>query len=199
MSEEVKNATTNVARSMVYSVFINGVLAFGMLMGILFCNDSISAVANSPYPFVPIFAQAVGTNYGATAMASIVVVLQFCAATGALASASRLMWSFARDHGLPGWKFLRRVGDLACLLVVKLIAAGRCSYYYTRNFCWCCHDHLCFSGLDQHWKCSRFQRRYFFNAWESLHFLPNRMRSTFVSSNQRQHRVGWHRYRRRVF
>lgn len=42
-------------------------------------------------------------------MASIITALALCADVGFLASASRMVWSFARDRGLPGWKFLSRV------------------------------------------------------------------------------------------
>lgn len=112
MSEEVKNASTNVARSMVFSVVINGVLAFAMLLAILFCGGDIgteAAESASQYPFISIFAQAVGSNVGATIMTAIIVVLQFCSAVGGLAAASRMTWSFARDRGLPGSKLLSRV------------------------------------------------------------------------------------------
>lgn len=112
MSEEVKNASTNVARSMVFSVVINGVLAFAMLLAILFCGGDIgteAAESASQYPFISIFAQAVGSNVGGTIMTAIIVVLQFCSAVGGLAAASRMTWSFARDRGLPGSKFLSRV------------------------------------------------------------------------------------------
>ena len=112
MSEEVKDAPRNVARSMILSTVINGLLAFGMLLAVLFCAGNLDdAVDNAPngYPFVAIFAVGVGSNEGATAMASIVLVLELCSAAGGLAAASRMMWSFARDRGLPGHKRLSKV------------------------------------------------------------------------------------------
>lgn len=112
MSEEVKNASTNVARSMVFSVVINGVLAFAMLLAILFCGGDVSteaAAGPSQYPFISIFVYAVGSNAGGTIMTVIILILQFCSAVGGLAAASRMTWSFARDQGLPGSKFLSRV------------------------------------------------------------------------------------------
>ena len=113
MSEEVKDAPRNVAKSMILSTIINGVLAFGMLLVVLFCaGDVTDAINNAPngYPFVLIFAQAVGSNGGATAMASIVLILELCSAAAGLAAASRMMWSFARDRGLPGSAILSKVG-----------------------------------------------------------------------------------------
>lgn len=112
MSEEVKDAPRNVAKSMIFSTVINGLLALGMLLTVLFCaGDVTDAMENAPngYPFLLIFYKAVGSTSGATAMASIVLVLELCSAAAGLAAASRMMWSFARDQGLPGSAVLRKV------------------------------------------------------------------------------------------
>ena len=111
MSEEIKGASINVARSMVFSVLLNGALAFGMLLAVLFCAGDIGAAAqdSKSYPFITIFVNGVNSDAGATAMASLVVVLSLCAAIGNLAAASRMMWAFARDKGLPWSGILSRV------------------------------------------------------------------------------------------
>ena len=110
MSEEVKNATVNVPRSMVYSVILNGLLGFGALVAFLLCADfEAAAKSDSAVPFVPILATAIGSDRGATAIVSIILVLTAFATVGVLASASRMMWSFSRDHGLPGWPTLSKV------------------------------------------------------------------------------------------
>ena len=114
MSEEVKNAPVNVANAMILSTIVNGFLAFGMLLVVLFCvGDVEDVVSNAPngYPFVLIFANAVGSETAATAMSSIVLILELCSAAAGLAAASRMMWSFARDRGLPGSVILSRVGE----------------------------------------------------------------------------------------
>lgn len=90
----------------------NGILAFAMLLPILFCGGDIATEATesaTQYPFISIFTHAVGSNAGGTIMTAIILILQFCSAVGGLAAASRMTWSFARDQGLPGSKFLRRV------------------------------------------------------------------------------------------
>lgn len=112
MSEVVKDASVNVARSMVFSILINGASALAILLAVLFCAGDIGAdVANSPsqYPFIQILDQAVGSTTGATVMTALTIILEFCSATGTLAAASRMTWSFARDRGLPGSKWLSRV------------------------------------------------------------------------------------------
>ena len=105
MSEEVKNASSEVPRSMLLSLVINGTLALGMLFAVLFSAHDIPGMlqdATAPTaPFVRIFHHAVGSKAGATVMVAIIVLLEFCSAMGCLAAASRMTWSFARDRGLP--------------------------------------------------------------------------------------------------
>ena len=104
MSEEVKNASTDVPRSMLMSLGINGTLAVGLLLAVLFSAadiETLLTVESSLSPFIRIFQSAVGSTVGATIMVSIIIALEFCSAMGCLAAASRMTWSFARDRGLP--------------------------------------------------------------------------------------------------
>lgn len=55
------------------STLLNGTLGFAMLLALLFCmpNDINSVLtSNTYYPFMNIYAYAVGSNAGATAMVS---------------------------------------------------------------------------------------------------------------------------------
>ena len=102
MSEEVRNASRDVARSMLLSLAINGCLAFGMLLAILFSATGLMDFDPTTQPsFVDIFVHAVGSKSGATIMTSILISLEFFSALGCLAAASRMTWSFARDRGMP--------------------------------------------------------------------------------------------------
>lgn len=111
MSEEVKGASKTVPRSMLLSILLNGILGFGMLLAVLFCAGDLTAAAASPtgFPFMAIFENAVGSKGGANAMISIVTIMSVAGSISSLASASRMMWSFSRDQGLPGSGFLSRV------------------------------------------------------------------------------------------
>lgn len=111
MSEEIQDASVVVPRSIMFTIFINGSLAFGMLIMTLFSLTDVEGALNTPtnYPYMEIFLRSTGSVAGATVMASILVVMQYCANVGLLASASRMCWSFARDRGLPGWRFLQHV------------------------------------------------------------------------------------------
>ncbi|EAS33164.3 GABA permease [Coccidioides immitis RS] len=112
MSEEIQRPSVIVPRSIMLTLVINGSLGFGMIIAVLFCTQDIDAALDSPtgFPFMEIFRQATSPSVGgAAAMASIITALAMCANVGFLASASRMVWSFARDRGLPGWRILSRV------------------------------------------------------------------------------------------
>jgi len=121
MSEEIKGAARTVPKAMFWSIIINGLLGFGMLLAMLYCQGDIAAAAVTPtgYPFIAIFASGVQSIGGATAMVSITVFMAWCNAIGALASASRMMWSFARDNGLP---FARQLSQVEAKSLLPMVA-----------------------------------------------------------------------------
>ncbi|TVY16639.1 putative amino-acid permease [Lachnellula arida] len=120
MSEEITNATVNVPRAMIFSITLNGLLGWGMLIATLFCLGDATTILEAPYPFMAIFEQAVGSVGGATAMAAIITVLTICALISFVASASRMTWSFARDRGLPGWRYLSMVNKKSSIPLISI-------------------------------------------------------------------------------
>ena len=111
MCEEIRHASTVVPQRMIASLLINRVLAFGMLVSVLFCMGDFTAALQTPteYLFIKIFTQATAFKAGATVMTSIIIILAFCAIIAALAGSSRMTWSFARNRGLLGWRYLSKV------------------------------------------------------------------------------------------
>ena len=112
MSEEIQNASRVVPKALVLSIVINGLLGFAMVLAMLFCiGDLQSALAAQEtlfYPFLEIFQQATKSTAGATVMASVVVIMGVASTIGVFATTTRLLWSFARDRGAPGSKFLAK-------------------------------------------------------------------------------------------
>ncbi|KAL9105662.1 MAG: hypothetical protein Q9227_009211 [Pyrenula ochraceoflavens] len=117
MSEEISNPTINVPRAMFYGILLNGILGLAMLIACLFCLGDVNKVFDSTtgYPFMAIFLQAVGSVNGALTMAAIITIMDICASITFAASASRMSWSFARDRGLPGWRWLGSVQEQSSL------------------------------------------------------------------------------------
>lgn len=114
MSKEISYAAINVPRSIVFSIVINGFLGFGMLLAVIFClGDPLAALdaqTTIGYPFIEVFVSATQSPGGATAMTAIVIALAISFTIGSMATASRIIWSFARDRGLPFSSVLYHAG-----------------------------------------------------------------------------------------
>ena len=111
MCEEIRNASTIVPYALLASIGINGTLGLAMLIAILFCIGDIDNALSTPtgFPYVEIFYQAVQSVGATTAMSSLILLMMVLATLAVLAAASRMMWAFARDNGLPGSSYLARV------------------------------------------------------------------------------------------
>ena len=120
MSEEVQNARTAVPKALMASVAINGVLGFGMLVGVLFCIGSIDDALTpaTGFTFMEVFQEATGSAGFATGLTALLLVLFIFCAVAVLAATSRVTWAFARDNGLPGSSWIK---------IVSYTATGHCS------------------------------------------------------------------------
>jgi choline transport protein len=99
---------------MVTTVIFNGVLGFIMLLTMCFCLGDLNQVLKSPVsaigvPFIQVFANGVQSNAGASFMTAILLILStFCCITN-VAAASRQLFAFARDNGVPFSRFFSNV------------------------------------------------------------------------------------------
>lgn len=103
MSEEVRKARHAVPRSMVLTVAMNGILAYGIIVTILFTMGSIENALKAPFPIIEICQQATGSVRAATAMVCFLLVISLSVNLASIASVSRLTWAWARDGALPSW------------------------------------------------------------------------------------------------
>lgn len=109
MSEEVRQAKSAVPRAMFWSIFMNGVLGYVMVMVILVSMGSITDALNSASPIIAILQNVTGSNAATTAMVTGLFVISFAINLANIASVSRLTWACGRDGVLP--KQLAYVGD----------------------------------------------------------------------------------------
>ncbi|KAF2270615.1 amino acid transporter [Lojkania enalia] len=113
MSEEIQSAATVVPQALIYTIMINGTLALAMAIAMIFSIGDLEAALNAEatlfYPFLEIFHSAVKSTAGACIMASIILIMGIASGVGVYASASRMLWSFSRDRGMPGHKYLFRL------------------------------------------------------------------------------------------
>lgn len=94
------------------SLFLNGALGFIMLVTYCFCFGSdVEGILNSPtkQPFIQVFYNVTNSAGGASAMTAILIVLTVCSSISNVATASRQLFAFARDGGMPFSPFLAYV------------------------------------------------------------------------------------------
>lgn len=103
MSEETRQARQAVPRSIFYTVVTNGILAYAMVICILFTMGSVEEAQQQSFPIIQICQQATGSLKAATAMVCGLLVISLSVTLASIASASRLTWAWARDGALPRW------------------------------------------------------------------------------------------------
>ena len=114
LSEEVTNPKTTVPHAIVWGLAFNGLLAFGVLLAILYTMGDYAAALSTPtgWPIIEIYLQATKSKAGMTGLMTIGLIAAFVAVFGALASVSRLIWAFSRDGGMPFSSFFVHVCPL---------------------------------------------------------------------------------------
>ena len=116
-AEEIKDASETLPRAMMSSVAVNGVLGFIMLVTLCFTLGDVDAVLDSPteFPFIQIFYNTTGSLAATNAMTAVLVVTLTASTITEVATASRQLWSFARDEGLPFSSFFAYVSKITII------------------------------------------------------------------------------------
>jgi len=138
MSEETRDASRTLPRAMITAFLLDSVLGFLLLVTIGFTIGDINDALSSPtgYPFIQIFYNSTKNLRATNALTSILIMTMTASTITDLAAASRQLWSFARDRGVPfsdffayvtpGWNIpLNSVlGSLAITILLSLINIG---------------------------------------------------------------------------
>lgn len=103
MSEELQDAARTLPRSMLWTTFFNGALGWVMLITFCSCLGDVDDVLNTPtgFPFLAVFENATQSNAGATGLSIIIVIMTIAGNLTGVATASRQLWAFSRDQGMP--------------------------------------------------------------------------------------------------
>ena len=93
------------------SVILNITLVFVMVVTLCFTLGDAASVLVSPtgYPFIQVFYNATQSYAATNVMTAIIIIMLSACAVSEVAAASRQIWSFARDAGLPGHSWLSKV------------------------------------------------------------------------------------------
>src|SRR5271170_12019 len=99
MSEEVQHARIAVPRALMASVFINGLLGFGMLLTVLFCIGSIqnALTPETGFTFMEVFQEALGSNGFATGLTALLLSFFLFFPLAFLAAAPLFPWVFSPE------------------------------------------------------------------------------------------------------
>lgn len=97
------------------SMSINATLVFLMSVTLVFTLGDIDSILETPtgYPFIQVFYNATQSYAATNAMVALVIILLTACCISEVATASRQIWSFARDKGLPGSSWLSRVRPMS--------------------------------------------------------------------------------------
>ncbi|MCJ1292409.1 hypothetical protein MMC34_003959 [Xylographa carneopallida] len=111
MSEETRDASIILPRAIIWSVVINGFAGLFMTITFCFTFGNAADILTSPtgFPFLQVFYNVTNSQVGTVLMASILIVNLTSCTISSIASASRQLWSFARDKGIPCSNFVAYV------------------------------------------------------------------------------------------
>lgn len=137
MAEEVSDAGLSVPRSMMWTFYINGGTGIIFLVSLLFAIPSVDDALNDPtgYPFLYVFKASMPIG-AINILTCIPVFLLMVGNVSFTASCARQAWSFARDNGMPGSRWIGKMNNtvhipvnatiltLLCTVALSLINLG---------------------------------------------------------------------------
>ncbi|KAL4970753.1 putative GABA permease [Aspergillus stella-maris] len=111
MSEEIKDASRTLPNAMMAAVGVNAVLGFIMIITLCFTLGDVNNILESPtgFPFIQIFYNTTQSYAATNTMTAILIITLTASTITEVATASRQLWSFARDKGLPFSSFFAYV------------------------------------------------------------------------------------------
>lgn len=134
MAEETVMARKNSAWGIVLSVAVSAVAGYVMLMVLTWCipEGDVAKAANDPYPVLYI----VSNNLSAflsNIIAVVIGVAMWLCGVASVTSMGRMWYAFARDDGMPGAKWLKRVSGkhqtpAIAILVTSALSVLVCLY-----------------------------------------------------------------------
>lgn len=121
VSEETHDASRSAPRGIVTSVAVSAVAGYALACAITLAIKDLPAVASSAQPALDVLTGALGSG-GRIVMAFAVVAMWFCGLSS-VTSASRTIFAFSRDGGLPLSRILRQVSPSTKTPILAIAAA----------------------------------------------------------------------------
>ncbi|KAK7705877.1 hypothetical protein SLS64_007828 [Diaporthe eres] len=112
MSEELQSTSKTIPRSMILTTAVNGLLGWIMVITFAFClGPNVDDILSSPtgYPLMAVFYNSTKSTASATIMSIFILLMLVSSNLSMVATASRQLFAFARDEGLPFSPWFARV------------------------------------------------------------------------------------------
>lgn len=122
LSEETHDPARAAPRGIVTSVAVSAVAGYLLLAGITLGIRDLPATANDAHAALVVMKAALGDGLGRLAMGLALAAMWFCGLSS-VTSASRTMFAFARDGGLPLSRAIAKVHPKTKTPVVAIVAA----------------------------------------------------------------------------
>lgn len=121
LAEEIRDASRTLPKAMITSVGLNAASGFIMLVTVCFTLGDIQDIlaTKTGYPFIQVFYNATNSLPGTNTMTAVIILTLTASSITEIATASRQLWSFARDRGLPFSEFFGKVGDAMPTLQIR--------------------------------------------------------------------------------
>lgn len=122
MAEEIRDASRVLPLGMMWTLILNGLTGFVMVITFAFCIVDLDEAITPKYSYayIDVFYNATRNKAGATVMACLIILMCLCSTISNVATASRQMFAFARDCGMPFSNFLCR-----CVLIQILLQKAK--------------------------------------------------------------------------
>ncbi len=108
LAEETRDPARRTPWGILTSVMVSAVAGYLLLVAITLAIRDLPAVAGDRHAALTIMRVALGDGFGRVAMALALAAMWFCGLSS-VTSASRTMYAFSRDHGLPFASLISRV------------------------------------------------------------------------------------------
>ncbi|KAM3506589.1 hypothetical protein MY11210_007487 [Beauveria gryllotalpidicola] len=111
MAEEVQDAARTLPRSMMWSINLNGLMGWLTAITFCYCIGDLDEVLKTKtgHPFIQVIFNVTKSYHATNFLTTIVLLMATFSCVTVMASASRQMFAFGRDKGLPGSAWLSHV------------------------------------------------------------------------------------------
>ncbi len=122
VSEETHDPARKAPRGIVSAVLVSAVAGYALLLALTLAVKNLDLAAADPQPPLYVMQHALGPRAGLWAMGLAILAMWFCGLSS-VTSASRMIFAFARDGGIPASPLLSRVHSTWKTPVIAICAS----------------------------------------------------------------------------